>query len=191
MKKHINILPQISGCLLITAAALPMQKALAQTATPNVIYFLCDDLGFSDIEAYGNQHISTPNINKLAANGMSFTQHYSGSTVSAPSRACLMTGQHTGHTLVRGHIEYPTGQQPLDPNVKIMPQLFKSAGYSTGIFGKWGLGYEGSNTEPFDVGFDTFFMVIITRYMLIRTIRPIYGIMIRKKHSMGKRMLRT
>lgn len=157
MKKHINILPQISGCLLITAAALPMQKALAQTATPNVIYFLCDDLGFSDIEAYGNQHISTPNINNLAANGMSFTQHYSGSTVSAPSRACLMTGQHTGHTLVRGHIEYPTGQQPLDPNVKIMPQLFKSAGYSTGIFGKWGLGYEGSNTEPFDVGFDTFY----------------------------------
>ncbi len=155
MKKTTKYIPYLSGGILLSAFAAPVVGQSANT--PNVIYFLCDDLGFSDIEAYGNQHISTPNLSKLAANGMSFTQHYSGSTVSAPSRATLMTGQHTGHTHVRGHIEYATGQLPLDPNVKILPQMFKSVGYSTGIFGKWGLGYEGSITEPNDVGFDTFY----------------------------------
>lgn len=154
--KKTKYLPYISGSMLLSAVAAP--AAIGQTPEkPNVIYFLCDDLGFADIEAYGNQHIATPNINRLAANGMSFTQHYSGSTVSGPSRACLMTGQHTGHTHIRGHIEHPNGQEPLDPNVKILPQLFKSQGYATGAFGKWGLGHETSNTKPNDMGFDRFY----------------------------------
>ena len=156
--KKTKYLPYISGSMLLSAVAAP--AALGQNLNPekpNVIYFLCDDLGFADIEAYGNQHIATPNINRLAANGMSFTQHYSGSTVSGPSRACLMTGQHTGHTHIRGHIEHPNGQEPLDPNVKILPQLFKSQGYATGVFGKWGLGHETSNTKPNDMGFDKFY----------------------------------
>ncbi len=138
------------------AVAAPIS---AQSPTqPNVIFFLCDDLGFADIEAYGNQHISTPNINKLAAKGMSFTQVYSSSTVSGPTRASLMTGEHTGRTKIRGHIEIsPEGQAPLDTTVKTIAHLFKKAGYATGGFGKWGMGFPGSGSEPTDVGFDTFY----------------------------------
>lgn len=165
MKNKITPFTHISNGILLSAIAI---NANAQAIdeyeknksadAPNVIYFLCDDLGFSDIEVYGNQIISTPNINKLAKNGMSFTQHYSGSTVSAPSRASLVTGQHTGHTKIRGNREIsPEGQEPIDVSVKTIAQLFKTAGFTTGAFGKWGLGYPGSGAEPNDVGFDTFY----------------------------------
>ena len=81
------------------------QEAVATTERPNVIYLLCDDMGYSDIEAYGQQMISTPNLTRLVNNGMSFTQFYASTAVSAPSRASLMTGQHTGHTKIRGNKE--------------------------------------------------------------------------------------
>lgn len=157
-----NQLIKFSGGLLLTSVAVGVNAQPAPKATkstlPNVIYILADDLGFADIEAYGNQHISTPNISKLAQRGKSFTQHYAGSTVSAPSRACLLTGQHTGHTKIRGNREIsPEGQEPLDKSVKTIAQLFKNAGYTTAAFGKWGLGYPGSGTEPNDVGFDQFY----------------------------------
>ena len=145
---HIN---KFSGGLLLTSVSVGLNAQSAEvpkhnksSETPNVIFILADDLGFSDIEAYGNQLISTPNINKLSKEGMSFTQVFSGSTISSPSRACLMTGQHTGHTKVRGHIEHsPEGQEPLDTAVHTVAQLFRAAGYTTGAFGKWGLGYPG------------------------------------------------
>lgn len=134
------------------------QEAVATTERPNVIYLLCDDMGYSDIEAYGQQMISTPNLTSLVNNGMSFTQFYASTAVSAPSRASLMTGQHTGHTKIRGNKEIqPEGQEPLDPNVETIGNLFQQNGYITGCFGKWGMGYPGSGGEANDMGFDVFY----------------------------------
>lgn len=134
------------------------QEAVATTERPNVIYLLCDDMGYSDIEAYGQQMISTPNLTRLVNDGMSFTQFYASTAVSAPSRASLMTGQHTGHTKIRGNKEIqPEGQEPLDPNVETIGNLFQQNGYVTGCFGKWGMGYPGSGGEANDMGFDVFY----------------------------------
>lgn len=162
--KYCHLSKLSSGILLssvtvaVNAQSSEIPKTKTAASTPNVIYILADDLGFSDIEAYGNQHILTPNLNKLTRDGMSFTQVYSGTSVSAPSRASLMTGQHTGHTKIRGNKEItPEGQEPLDPTVKTIAQLFKTAGYATGAFGKWGLGYPGSVAEPTKMGFDKFY----------------------------------
>lgn len=124
----------------------------------NVIYILADDLGYGDLGCYGQQLIKTPHLDKMAAAGMLFTQHYAGCTVSAPSRASLMTGLHTGHTQIRGNKEVqPEGQEPMDGNTYTLGKLFKEAGYATGIFGKWGLGYPGSESEPNAMGFDEFY----------------------------------
>jgi len=134
------------------------QDKVKEQQKPNIIYILADDLGYGDLSCYGQDHFSTPNIDKLAAKGMRFTQHYSGSTVCAPSRSALMTGQHTGHTYIRGNMERPPeGQHPLNGEAITMAELFKQAGYATGAFGKWGLGYPGSEGDPNNQGFDTFF----------------------------------
>ena len=93
------------GCGLMTAAGVQAQ----QPNRPNIIYIMCDDLGYADVGCYGQEYISTPNLDRMAAEGMRFTQAYAGSPVSAPSRACFMTGQHTGHTKVRGNKEYRFG----------------------------------------------------------------------------------
>lgn len=138
---------------------------------PNIIFILCDDMGYSDLACYGQKYISTPNIDQLASQGMLFTQAYAGSPVSAPSRACLMTGQHTGHTEIRGNKEYwkgkvtygvntefaVTGQHPLDPNHIVLPEIMKEQGYTTGQFGKWAGGYEGSVSTPDKRGVDEFY----------------------------------
>lgn len=125
---------------------------------PNIIYILADDLGYGDLSIYGQQKFSTPNIDKLARNGMLFTQHYSGSTVCAPSRSALMTGMHTGHTAVRGNKEImPEGQYPIPDQTFTIAEALKKEGYATGAFGKWGLGYPGSEGDPTAQGFDTFF----------------------------------
>lgn len=125
---------------------------------PNIIYILADDAGYGDLSCYGQQKFQTPNLDKLAANGMLFTQHYSGSTVCAPSRSSLMTGQHTGHTPVRGNKEVkPEGQHPMPANTITVADLMKKAGYVTGAFGKWGLGYPGSEGDPNNQGFDEFY----------------------------------
>ncbi len=124
----------------------------------NVIYILADDLGYGDLGCYGQQKIQTPNIDRMANEGMLFTQHYAGCTVSAPSRASLMTGLHTGHTQIRGNKEVePEGQQPMQTDTYTLGKLMKSANYTTGIFGKWGLGYPSSDSEPNKMGFDEFF----------------------------------
>jgi len=125
---------------------------------PNIIYILADDLGYGDLSCYGQQKFQTPNIDALAASGMRFTQHYSGSTVCAPSRSVLMTGQHTGHTPIRGNKEVlPEGQHPISAEVFTLAEMLKERGYVTGAFGKWGLGYPGSEGDPLEQGFDAFF----------------------------------
>jgi arylsulfatase A-like enzyme len=125
---------------------------------PNIIYILADDLGYGDLSCYGQKKFNTPHIDSLADEGMKFTDHYAGSTVCAPSRCSLMTGRHTGHAYIRGNKEiYPVGQHPLPANTITIPGILQKAGYKTGGFGKWGLGYPGSEGDPLNQGFDTFY----------------------------------
>lgn len=147
-------------CLLVGACG---EKGAGATdpepvPPPNIIYILADDLGYADLGCYGQEKFSTPNIDRLAREGMLFTQHYSGSTVCAPSRAALLTGMHTGHTPVRGNREVqPEGQHPIPDSTYTLAELFRVNGYATGAFGKWGLGFPGSEGDPNAQGFDTFF----------------------------------
>jgi len=125
---------------------------------PNIIYILADDLGYGDLSMHGQQKFTTPNIDQLAKEGMLFTRHYAGSTVCAPSRSSLMTGLHTGHTPIRGNLGVkPEGQTPLPGGFVTIAEVLKDQGYVTGAFGKWGLGYPGSEGDPLNQGFDTFF----------------------------------
>lgn len=134
-----------------------VQKTESESRKPNIIYILADDLGYGDLSCYGQQKFETPNIDRLAAEGMLFSQHYAGTTVCAPSRSALMTGLHTGHTYVRGNRSVNEGQYPLPDSALILPELLKQAGYVTGAFGKWGLGYPGSEGDPLRQGIDEFF----------------------------------
>ena len=129
----------------------------AQAEQPNIIYILLDDAGYGDLSCYGQTKFATPNIDRLAAEGMKFTDHYSGSTVCAPTRCSLMTGLHTGHCFVRGNREVkPEGQAPMPADTVTIPRLLKQTGYTTGMFGKWGLGAPGSTSDP-ATHFDSFF----------------------------------
>lgn len=132
---------------------------------PNIIYILADDLGYGDLGCYGQEKFATPHLDQLASDGIRFTRHYAGSTVCAPSRSALMTGLHTGHTPVRGNQEVqPEGQWPLADSVVTLAELLKEAGYVTGAFGKWGLGFPGSEGDPVNQGFDLFFGYNCQRY---------------------------
>lgn len=131
---------------------------------PNVVFILADDLGWGEVGCFGQTKIPTPNIDRLAAEGMKLTQFYSGAPVCAPSRCVLMTGKHLGHAEVRGNFamnkkfpQYEEGQYPLSESARTFPQLFQEAGYATGAMGKWGLGPVGSSGEPNRKGFDLFF----------------------------------
>ena len=130
----------------------------SQNMKPNIIYILADDAGYGDLSCYGQTKIDTPNLDQLAESGMKFTMHYSGSTVCAPSRSALLTGQHTGHTAVRGNKEIkPEGQHPVPASAVTIAEVLKKAGYVTGAFGKWGLGFRGSEGDPNNQGFDEFY----------------------------------
>ena len=119
---------------------------------------MADDLGYADLGCYGQKKIKTPNLDKIAAQGMKFTQHYAGTTVCAPSRCSLMTGLHTGHTFIRGNREMqPEGQHPMPAGTVTVANLLQKTGYTTGMFGKWGLGGPGSEGDPTKQGFDHFF----------------------------------
>lgn len=129
---------------------------------PNIIYILGDDLGIGEIGAYGQQKIRTPNMDRLAREGMRFTRHYSGCAVCAPSRCALLTGKHTGHAYIRGNSEVGTwesyqGQKPLPEATQTIATVLKRAGYATACIGKWGLGGVGSSGDPRKQGFDYFF----------------------------------
>jgi arylsulfatase A-like enzyme len=155
----------MGGAMLLAASAYAQK--------PNIIYIMCDDMGYGDLGCYGQPYISTPNIDRMASEGMRFTQAYAGSPVSAPSRAAFMTGQHSGHAEVRGNKEYwrnspkmhygnneeftVVGQHPYDPGHVILPEIMKDNGYTTGMFGKWAGGYEGSVSTPDKRGIDEFY----------------------------------
>ena len=142
--------------LLAVVAFLALPVALS--AKPNIVFFLCDDLGYGDLGCFGQKKIKTPNLDRLAAEGMRFTQAYAGTTVCAPSRCALMTGQHTGHCYIRGNKELkPEGQEPMPADTFTVAHLMKKAGYVTGMIGKWGLGKPDSESTPDKMGFDYFF----------------------------------
>jgi arylsulfatase A-like enzyme len=125
---------------------------------PNIIFILADDLGYGDLGSFGQKKIHTPNLDVMAAQGMQFSRFYCGTAVCAPSRSVFMTGQHTGHTPIRGNRAVaPEGQWPLPDSAVTVAQLLKKAGYTTGDFGKWGLGYIGTSGDPLKKGFDHFF----------------------------------
>lgn len=131
---------------------------------PNVVFIIADDLGWGELGCYGQKRIPTPNIDRLAAEGTRFTQHYSGAPVCAPSRCVLMTGKHLGHAEIRGNqqakVKFPQfseGQHPISAEVETLPMAFRKAGYATAAMGKWGLGPVGSTGEPNRKGFDLFF----------------------------------
>ncbi len=153
-----TILFVIQMALVFSAFSCSNTNKQQVESKANIIYILADDLGYGDLSCYGQTHFKTPNIDKLAAEGMLFTQHYSGSTVCAPSRSSLMTGKHTGHTFIRGNKEIlPEGQYPLEAKAVTMAEALQEAGYVTGGFGKWGLGYPGSDGDPNNQGFDEFY----------------------------------
>lgn len=124
----------------------------------NIIYILADDLGYGDLGCYGQEIIKTPNIDKMASEGILFTQHYSGANTCAPSRSSLLTGLHTGHTEIRANLEVPPeGQQALSEKAFTLAKMLKKAGYSTAAFGEWGLGMPYNEGSPLKQGFDVFF----------------------------------
>ena len=158
--------------LLATACAVHAGTAdKNKDPKPNILFILCDDMGYGDLGCYGQKYIQTPNLDRMAQEGMLFTQAYAGSPVSAPSRAALMTGQHSGHGHVRGNKEYwqgevmygqnkdyaIVGQEPYDPEHIILPEIMKQNGYTTGMFGKWAGGYEGSVSTPDKRGVDEYY----------------------------------
>ena len=162
MKNIKDFLLPAMGLLPLTASAQTQPATDSNgerpSQRPNIIYIMCDDMGYADLGCYGQRRIDTPNLDRMAEEGMRFTQAYAGSPVSAPSRASFMTGQHTGHTHVRGNREYwrsalrgnmfgtnsdysIIGQEPYLVTHKIIPEVMKEAGYTTGMFGKWAAGY--------------------------------------------------
>lgn len=132
--------------------------AFAQPAKPNIIFILADDLGYGELGSYGQKLIQTPHLDRLASEGMRFTQFYAGSTVCAPSRSVLMTGQHMGHTRVRGNAGGRNLEaQSLRSGDLTVARVLQQAGYATGLIGKWGLGEPGSEGDPLKQGFDYYF----------------------------------
>jgi arylsulfatase A-like enzyme len=155
MKNSIYIFASV--VLLFTSCQTQPKQETEEVKT-NIVYILADDLGYGDLSVYGQTNFQTPNLDKMAAEGMLFTQHYSGTTVCAPSRSSLMTGFHTGHTSIRGNKEWkPEGQWPIPDSTFTIAEMLKQAGYTTGAFGKWGLGYIETDGSPDKQGFDEFF----------------------------------
>ncbi len=134
----------------------PMEAA----ERPNIVFILCDDLGYGDLGCFGQTKIRTPHIDRLAASGMRLTTHYSGNAVCAPSRCVLMTGKHPGHAFIRNNLQFrpgEEGQYPIPDEAVTLPELLKGLGYVTGGFGKWGLGAPNTTGEPLKQGIDRYF----------------------------------
>jgi len=131
---------------------------------PNIVFIIADDLGYGEVGCYGQNKIPTPNIDRLASQGLRLTQHYSGAPVCAPSRCVLLSGKHLGHADIRGNRqasksfpEFKEGQHPIAKDTALLPELFRKAGYATAAIGKWGLGPAGSTGDPNLHGFDLFY----------------------------------
>jgi arylsulfatase len=161
--------------ILLAAVIFGTVSCARQPTRPqNIVLILADDLGYGELGSYGQQHIRTPNIDRLAQEGMRFTDHYSGSPVCAPSRDVLLTGLHTGHSYIRDNDEMYErgdvwhdpdleGQRPILPNTYTIGRLLQDAGYVTGAIGKWGLGGPGSSGEPNQQGFDHWYGYLCQR----------------------------
>jgi arylsulfatase A-like enzyme len=148
----------VAGLLLCLLASAAADAAAQPAGRPNIILIVADDLGYGDLGSYGQTIIQTPHLDRLAAEGIRFTQFYSGSTVCAPSRSVLMTGQHTGHTRVRGNAGAANyASQTLAAGDVTVARVLQQAGYATALIGKWGLGETGSEGEPNRHGFDYFY----------------------------------
>ncbi len=144
----------VAPALLLGASVAPALNA-KEAQKPNIIFILADDLGYGDLGCFGQEIIKTPNLDKLAKNGIKFTQHYSGSTVCGPSRSCLLTGQHSGHTFLRGNGKLDVREDPQDI---IIPRILKKAGYHTAMIGKSGVACNSQDGGlPNRKGFDFFF----------------------------------
>ena len=131
---------------------------------PNIIYIYADDLGYGELGSYGQTKIKTPQLDRMAKEGMRFTQHYSGAPVCAPSRSILMTGKHSGHSYIRGNYELggfadslEGGQMPLHEGAYTIAKMLKERGYSTALVGKWGMGVTGTTGSPLNHGFDYYY----------------------------------
>jgi arylsulfatase A len=132
--------------------------ARADDARPNIVYVLADDLGYGELGCYGQKKIHTPNLDRMASEGMRLTQHYAGAPVCAPSRCTLMTGLHTGHAYIRNNRDLrPEGQEPIPADTVTAATLLKQRGYATAAIGKWGLGTSANSGDPNRHGFDHFF----------------------------------
>ena len=163
MKNPFLCLPRLLPIVAALACLAPL-PGLAAEKKANIVFILADDLGYAELGSYGQKKIRTPHLDKLAAEGMRFTRHYSGNAVCAPSRCVLMTGKHPGHAWVRSNkgIQLPGeetsyGQEPIPAEETTVAELLKEQGYATGAFGKWGLGRPGSTGDPLKQGFDRFF----------------------------------
>ncbi len=156
--------------LVVLLAACVTPTTTDPSRPPNVIWIMADDLGYGELGCYGQRHIRTPSIDRLAEEGMLFEEHYSGSPVCAPSRCILLTGLHSGHSFVRNNSESggwgehdPEGQLPLPAGTRTLPRLLQERGYATCAIGKWGLGGPGSTGAPNEQGFDHFFGYLCQR----------------------------
>lgn len=148
-------------CSLFLALLAAGASALAETR-PNIIYIMADDLGWAELGSYGQEKIKTPHLDRLAAEGIRFTQHYTSAPVCAPARYSLMTGKHGGHSVVRNNFEVGDwdshrGQFPMPAGESTIAEILKKKGYATGAFGKWGIGEPGSEGDPLKQGFDRFY----------------------------------
>lgn len=145
----MNSLRAAFGLFVVVSLAGTVPLAQPSQGRPNVLLIQADDLGYGDLSAYGQSRFATPALDRLAREGIRFTQYYAGSTVCAPSRAALMTGLHTGHAWIRGN-----GDIPLRAEDVTLAQVLQGVGYRTAVIGKWGLGTPGSTGQPDRKGFE-------------------------------------
>lgn len=160
MYPFIDLRKVFSIVVLVISLSAIAFRAISQnnSVKPNVIYILCDDLGYGEVGYNGQKIIQTPELDRLAANGMRFTNHYCGNAVCAPSRASLLTGKHPGHAYIRANSPgYPDGQTPIPADAETMGKLMQRAGYTTASIGKWGLGGFHNTGNPNQQGFDLFY----------------------------------
>jgi len=158
------------SCLMTLLILLAACMNAVEARKPNIIFIMADDLGYHELGCYGQKWIKTPNIDRIAAEGIKFTQFYSGQAVCAPARCVLLTGKHTGHAYIRTngnpkHLqhfapkygwEFP-GQYPIPDKELTIAEILKQEGYATGACGKWGLGHFGTSGDPNRQGFDLFY----------------------------------
>lgn len=155
---------RLFSLLILATTILPAAEPSAPRPR-NIVFILADDLGYGELGCYGQQKIRTPNLDRLAAEGTRFTQHYSGAPVCAPARCVLLTGKHLGHAEIRGNrqagLSFPEykgeGQHPITATNRTLAETLRTAGFATGAMGKWGLGPVGSSGDPNARGFDLFF----------------------------------